>query len=125
MAGETQVHIGRAFRITMAWQAAATTAVAAIAAVAAGSSGLLSALLGGGIGMAGVLVFALMSARSAASPGGTMRIALRAEAARIIVVVLLLWLVFVLYRGMMVLPFFSAFILAVLLSGIAFAVSGD
>lgn len=119
------MHIGRAFRITMAWQLAATAAVAAVALALTGGSGLWSALLGGGIGIAGVLAFALVSARSAASPGGAMRIALRAEAARIIVIVLLLWLVFALYRGLMVLPFFAAFILAVLLSGMAFAVSGD
>lgn len=125
MAGETKVHIGRAFRITMAWQSAATAAAALLAAIPAGSRGLLSALLGGGIGVVGVLVFALMSSWPVTTPGAAIRVALRAEAARIITVVLLLWLVFVTYRGLMVLPFFGAFLVAVLLSGIAFAVSAD
>lgn len=119
------MRIGRAYRVTMAWQSAMSIAVAAVAAIPAGSRGLVSALLGGGIGVVGVLVFALIVARNPASPGAAVRIAIRAEAARIVVVVLLLWLVFALYRELAVLPFIGAFMVAVLLSGIAFAVSGD
>jgi len=54
-----------------------------------------------------------------------MRVALRAEAVKILVIVLLLWLAFAGYREMMVLPFFGTFVVSILLSGIAFAVSGD
>ena len=54
-----------------------------------------------------------------------MRVALRAEAAKVAVMVLLLWLVFAAYQSMVVLVFLGAFVVSVLLSGLAFAVSGD
>ncbi|MBI5785119.1 MAG: hypothetical protein HZA64_06660, partial [Rhodocyclales bacterium] len=56
----TTTRIKRAFRVTMAWQAAASVAIAIVAGVVAGRQGFLSALLGGGIGVVGVLVFALV-----------------------------------------------------------------
>jgi F0F1-type ATP synthase assembly protein I len=121
----TKARIHRAFRITMAWQAAACGAIAAVAGVAAGWHGLLSAMLGGGIGLTGVLVFALVSRRSTGSSSSAVRIALRAEGAKVLVIVVLLWLAFVVYRDMVVLAFLGAFVVSVLLSGLAFAVSGD
>jgi F0F1-type ATP synthase assembly protein I len=53
------------------------------------------------------------------------RVALRAEGAKVLVIVVLLWLAFVAYRDMVVLAFLGAFVVSVLLSGLAFAVSGD
>ena len=85
----------------------------------------LGTSMGGMIGMAGVLVFGLMSARPAASSNAAVRVALRAEAAKVAVMVLLLWLVFAAYQSMVVLVFLGAFVVSVLLSGLAFAVSGD
>jgi ATP synthase protein I len=125
VAGETLVEVGRPFRITMIWQGLATVVVAVVGGGIAGGAGVLSAALGGVIGIVGVLVFALVSARGAPSSGGAVRIALRAEAAKVVVIVLLMWLVFAIYRDLVVLAFFSAFMVSVLLSGIAFAVSGD
>lgn len=117
--------LGRAFRVTMFWQGLATAAMAAMAGGLAGGNGALSGVLGGMIGIAGVLVFGLMSARPAATSDAAVRIALRAEAAKVVVMVLLLWLVFAAYQSMVVLAFLGAFVVSVLLSGIAFAVSGD
>jgi ATP synthase protein I len=117
--------LGRAFRVTLLWQGLASAAVAAMGGGTAGGNGVLSALLGGMIGMAGVLVFGLMSARPAASSNAAVRVALRAEAAKVAVMVLLLWLVFAAYQSMVVLVFLGAFVVSVLLSGLAFAVSGD
>lgn len=119
------MRINRAFRVTMAWQAAASVALAIVAGAVAGRHGLLSALLGGGIGVVGVLVFALVSRRGAAISGNAVRIALRAEGAKLLAIVVLLWLAFVVYRDMVVLAFLGAFVVSVLLSGLAFAVSGD
>lgn len=121
----TQARIGRAFRITMAWQVAASVAVAIAAGVVAGRQGFLSALLGGGIGVVGVLVFALVSGRGLGSSSSAVRVALRAEGAKVLAIVVLLWLAFVVYRDMVVLAFLGAFVVSVLLSGLAFAVSGD
>lgn len=119
------MRVGRAFRSTMKWQAAASAVIAAVAGVVVGWHGLLSAVLGGGIGVAGVLVFALASHRSPGSSVNAMRIALRAEAAKVLVIVVLLWLAFVAYQQIVVLAFFAAFVVSVLLSGLVFAVSGD
>jgi F0F1-type ATP synthase assembly protein I len=121
----TTTRIQRAFRVTMAWQAAASVAIAIVAGVVAGRQGFLSALLGGGIGVVGVLVFALVARRGAGSSSSAVRIALRAEGAKVLVIVVLLWLAFVAYRDMVVLAFLGAFVVSVLLSGLAFAVSGD
>jgi F0F1-type ATP synthase assembly protein I len=121
----TAARINRAFRLTMAWQTAASVAVAIVAGVVAGRQGFLSALLGGGIGVVGVLVFALVSHRRPGSSGSAVRIALRAEGAKVLMIVVLLWLAFVVYRDMVVLAFLGAFVVSVLLSGLAFAVSGD
>ncbi len=75
--------------------------------------------------MAGVLTFALLTARRSASAGGAVRMALRAEAAKVAVIVLLLWLVFATYREMVVLAFIAAFILSILLSAMAFAIPDE
>lgn len=117
--------VGKAFRVTIAWQAAASTAIAIAGGFLAGRDGMLSGILGGVIGIAGVLVFALLSARRTATSVAAVRNALRAEAAKVVVMVLLLWLAFAAYQSMVVLAFLGAFVVSVLLSGLAFAVSGD
>ena len=115
----------QAFRITMIWQGIATAAVGGLAGFFSGSAGLVSALLGGGIGLMGVWVFSWMAQRRIVGSGSVVRVALRAEAAKVIAIVVMLWLVFAIYRDVVVLAFFGAFMVSVLLSGIAFAVTGD
>jgi ATP synthase protein I len=117
--------VGRAFRVTMMWQVTVTVVLAVLAGMATGSEGFLSAVFGGGIGLVGVLVFALISGRPATSSGDAVRIALRAEAAKVVVIVVLLWLAFVAYRDMVVLAFLGAFTVSVLLSGLVLAVSDN
>lgn len=117
--------IEKAFRTTIVWQVAASAAIAVAGGILAGRDGALSGILGGLIGIAGVLAFALISARRAATSGAAVRNALRAEAAKVVVMVSLLWLVFAAYQNMVVLAFLGAFVVSVFLSGIAFAVSGD
>lgn len=114
--------IGRAYRIAIVWQAVAVAAIAMVAGLVVGGNGLLSAIVGGVIGILGLIVFALVSSRRAPSAVGAIRVALRAEAAKIIAVVLLLWLSFTTYRDLVVLPFIGAFMVSVLLSAVAFAV---
>jgi ATP synthase protein I len=109
----------------MAWQLVVSLSLAAGAAFFAGGNGFLSAMLGGGIGIVGVLVFALVSGRARGDARGVIRIALRAEAAKMLAIVLLLWLAFIVYHDMVVLAFVGAFVVSILLSGFAFAISGD
>jgi F0F1-type ATP synthase assembly protein I len=114
--------IGRPYRIAIAWQSVAVAAIAMVAGLAVGRNGLLSAFIGGGIGILGVILFALVSSRRASSAVGAIRVAFRAEATKIIAVVILLWLSFATYRDLAVLPFIGAFMVSVLLSAVAFAV---
>jgi ATP synthase protein I len=123
--GESPARIGKAFRRTVAWQSVVSLVLAAVAASAAGWHGFLSAALGGGIGVVGVLVFALVAGRAKGDSRSVVRIALRAEAAKMLAMVVLLWLAFGAYRDMVVLAFLGAFVVSVLLSGLAFAVSGE
>ena len=119
------MRLRRPYRLAMAAQLLATAGIAAPAAWLSGITAFVSACLGGAVGIAGLLAFAWFSRRSAASATDTVRTAIRAEAAKIITVVLLLWTCFKVFPGLSVPAFFLAFILSILLSGIAFAVSGD
>jgi ATP synthase protein I len=116
---------GLAFRRTVVWQLMVSLALAAVAAFVAGWHGFWSAMLGGGIGIIGVLVFVLVAGCVQGDSRNVIRIALRAEAVKILVIVALLWLVFIAYRDMVVLVFMGAFVVSVLLSGLVFAVSGN
>ncbi|MBU1236358.1 MAG: ATP synthase subunit I [Gammaproteobacteria bacterium] len=116
----------RPFLVTMVWQLIATVALALVAGAVAGRHGALSALLGGSIGLVGVLVFALFSRPwLGGAPSNVIGVALRAEAAKILVIVVMLWLAFAVYHDMVVLAFLGAFMVSVLLSGLAFAASGN
>lgn len=119
------MRLRRPYRLAVTAQLLATAAVAGLAAWLAGTTAFASACLGGGVGIAGLLAFALFSRRSAGTAADTVRTALRAEAVKIITVVLLLWASFAAFPGLSVPAYFLAFILSILLSGIAFAVSGE
>ena len=119
------LRLRRPFRLAAAAQLLVTLLVAAAAASVSGGNAFLSASLGGGVGIAGLLAFAFVARRRSTSAGDTVRVALRAEAAKIITVVLLLWACFSAYAGVSVPAFFIAFILSILLSGIAFAVTDE
>ena len=113
----------RPFRLATMAQLLVTLSTAAVAAYLSGSNAFLSAVLGGAVGIAGLLAFAFFSSRRTDTANDTIRVALRAEAAKIVTVVLLLWTCFSFYAGLSVPAFFIAFILSILLSGIAFAVA--
>jgi len=101
----------------------ATLASAAVAAAWAGWHGALSAVLGGGINIAAGAVFAVLIAiNPSVTAIGTMRTMLRAEAGKIIVIVLQLWLVLTMYGDVVHLAFFSAFVITVLVSQAAILV---
>ena len=118
--------VGKPYRVALAWQGSASLVIAAVAAVLGGFTGFVSALLGGGVGAAGVLVFALVSSLGGTgNPSAVVRVVLRAEAAKIVVIVLLLWLVLSGFHELVVVAFLPAFIVSVLLSGLTFAVAQD
>jgi len=103
-------------RNVLKWQVIATTAVAAIAGVWAGVHGVLSAVLGGIVNISACVVFALVVAVSRpSSAGATVATLFRAEAGKILVIVLQLWFVLTSYKDIVLAAFFAAFVITVLL----------
>jgi ATP synthase protein I len=110
----------RPFRAVLIWQAAATLVIAAIAGLWAGMHGALSAGLGGVINMAAGVVFALvLSIAPGKTAGATVVAMFRAEAAKILVIIGQLWLVFATYREVVLPALLAAFVVTVLLFRVA------
>lgn len=105
-----------AYRIA-GWQLLATAAVAVIAGLLAGWQGLLSGILGGIVNVSAGIVFAVLA--EVGRPGtaaGTVRAMIRAEAAKITLIVVQLWFLLSLYKDMVHVAFFSAFVVTVLVT---------
>lgn len=95
----------------------ASALVAVLAAWWAGWQGLVSGLLGGLVNVSAGVVFALLVDRGRSTTAvGTLRTMIRAEAAKITIIVLQLWFVIGTYREMVHAAFFAAFVLTVLVS---------
>jgi len=105
------------------WQCAATAGLVVISAIVAGGHGAVSALAGGLIsitaGLAAALVASMGDAKSA---GGGVMAALRAEAVKLGLAVLLLWLVLVNYDAAVVGALVAAFVVTLLIFAMAFFV---
>lgn len=111
--------IRKAFR----WQACATIAMALVAAALWGRHAGVSALLGGLVSMAASVVFGIVAYTDRGrSAGGVLRVALRAEAAKIIAIVLLLWLVLATYEEVVAPGFLGAFAVTVVIFSAAITV---
>lgn len=115
----------RPIRTVLRWQLIATAAVAAIAGAWVGWHAAVSALLGGLVnvsaGIAYALILGLGVARSTGA--GTSLVAMfRAEAGKIALIVGQLWLVLSLYREVVPVAFFSAFVLTVVVFSMAILV---
>jgi len=103
-------------RRVLRWQAVATVVIAVIAGLWQGPHGALSAALGGVVNITSVVVYAVVLAVSnPASAGGTVAALFRAEACKILVIILQLWLVLVNYKEVVFVVFFASFVITVLL----------
>ena len=77
--------------------------------------GALSALLGGLVNVtAGVVYAVIVGLGRARTPGDTVRTMIRAEAAKITLIVLQLWLVLTTYRDVVAAALIAAFVVTVL-----------
>jgi ATP synthase protein I len=111
------------FRPVIGWQALSTAAVTLVSAWLAGVHGAISAALGGLIGIAAGLAFAVLVARiKSRSAGEVLLVALGAEALKIALIVLLLWLVFATYPEVVAPGLIGSFIASILVFGTAFFV---
>jgi ATP synthase protein I len=116
----------RAIRTVFRWQAYATAGMTLIAGGLWGMHAGISALLGGSVSMASGAVFAIIAQRGEArSAGGALRSVLRAEAAKIIAVILLLWLVLATYKDIVALGFLGAFVITIVIFSAAVAVRDE
>lgn len=113
----------RPIRAALRWQAVSTSALTLLAGVMAGPNAALSALAGGSVTILAGIAFAVVaSLGKPMSPGLALLGMLRAEAVKVLVIVVLLWWVLTAYRDMVLLAFFGTFATSVLAFGMcAFA----
>ena len=110
-------------RTVMVWQAIVTVLTAVIAGLLAGIHGAASAALGGTVSVIAGLAFAMvMQSNNMQSADGTIIAALRAEATKIGLAVILLWLVLALYKDVVLIVFIGSFIVSILVFSMAFFV---
>lgn len=106
-------------RRVLQWQAVATVVIAVIAGLWQGPHGALSAALGGVVNITSVVVYAVVMSLSMrsnpASAGVTVAALFRAEACKILVIILQLWLVLATYKDVVLAALFAAFAITVLL----------
>lgn len=115
--------LSKPIRTVIAWQAAATLAMTLAGAAFIGIHGAVSAAAGGLVSIIAGLAAASIAARgSGNSAGGILAGALRAEAVKIGLVVLLLWLVFANYADVIVVVVIGSFVVTMLIFAMAFFV---
>ena len=114
-------------RTVLKWQLVVTAVIAVIAGFWAGQQGMISAVLGGLVNVAAGAVYAFLlgvgqRARAVPDAGSTLIAMLRAEAAKILVIVAGLWIVLSAYKGVVPAAFFTAFVATVIVFSMAFFV---
>lgn len=115
----------RPYRIVIRWQIAATVLMALLGGLLGGRHGAISVLLGGAVVSAAAalsMMVASYGARVSASPGGALLALLRAEAVKVALIVLLLWLVFSSYKDVVVVGFIGSFVISLGILGSAILV---
>lgn len=111
---------GKPIRTVLRWQLYATAASMSIAGLWMGPHGAASALLGGLVNMTAGAVFGWVATRSSKrSPGEVLLALLRAEAGKVGLIVIQLWLVLAYYKQVVMAAFFGTFFLTVILFSMA------
>jgi ATP synthase protein I len=115
--------LSKPIRSVVQWQLAATAAIALAAALLVGRHGAASAVAGGAISVVAGLAAAFVASRSDAKSAGRVLVgALRAEAVKIGLAVLLLWLVLANYEEAVVAVFIGSFAVTMVIFSMAFFV---
>jgi ATP synthase protein I len=119
-------HLSKPIRTVLAWQVAVTAVIAAAAAVVAGEHGAISAGAGGLVSFIAGLVSALVaSGRAARSAGGVLVAALKAEAVKLGLALILLWLVLANYEHVVTGALLASFVATMLVFSMAFFVRNE
>lgn len=115
-AGVTPPLKSKPIRTVLAWQAIATVAIAVLAGLWAGFHAALSAALGGLVTLSSTVVYAfVLGIGPTATAGASVVTMLRAEGAKVLVIILQLWLVLATYKDVVLAALFAAFAVTVLL----------
>jgi ATP synthase protein I len=115
--------LGKPIRTVLRWQLLATAALTLAAGIWGGAHGALSASLGGLISIvAGWASGIIASPGKAESTGEVLFTALRAEAVKIGLIVILLWLVLTMYGSVVVPAFLGTFVATAVIFSMAFFV---
>lgn len=115
--------LSRPIRTVLRWQLLATAVLTLAAGALVGVHGALSAALGGSVSiLSGMVSAAVASLGKPDSAGGIVLAALGAEAVKIGLIVILLWLVLANYRDVVVLAFVGTFLATVVIFAMAFFV---
>ncbi|WP_292977567.1 ATP synthase subunit I [Nitrosomonas sp.] len=114
----------RPLGIILLWQMLFSIVASVVCGLLSGISGALSGFLGVLVSVIAGGAYAVMVSRhSGYSAGGVLRTALRAEAVKIFLVVMLLWIVFTAYKDLNPVMFIGSFIIAVMISSMAIFVA--
>ncbi|HVY08287.1 MAG TPA: ATP synthase subunit I [Burkholderiales bacterium] len=114
----------RPVRTALRWQAALTGIAVLLAAYLAGVHGAVSAGLGGAISMAAAFLFASIAVeRRGRTADSVLLTAFKAEGARIVFIVVALWLALAAYKNVMAVILIGTFVPTVLVSSMAFFVA--
>ena len=118
----------RPIRTVLRWQVVVTAVAAAIAGAAAGVPGAVSALMGGGVNLAAGVAYAFLlglglGGTAVPGPGTTLVAMFRAEAGKVIVIVVGLWLALTAYAAVVPIAVIAAFMATVVVFSMAFFVN--
>jgi ATP synthase protein I len=116
----------RPIRIVLRWQLIVTAVLSFVAALLWGKDGAVSAALGGAVNVtAGWLYGWRISQGGARTAGEVLRTMLRAEAMKVLAIVVQLWIVLTQYRDIVHAAFFGAFVITVIVFAAAIAVRDE
>ena len=116
----------RPIRIVLRWQLIVTAVLSLVAALLWGRDGAISAALGGAVNVtAGWLYGWRVSQGEARTAGEALRTMLRAEAMKVLAIIVQLWIVLTQYRDIVHAAFFTAFVLTVIVFAAAIAVRDE
>jgi len=112
-------------RTVLKWQLVATAVIAVIAGLWDGWHGALSAALGGGINVLAGVAYALLLGVGEPRPASierTLAAMFRAEGAKILLIIAGLWLSLSIYKEVVPVAFFAAFVITVVVFSMAILV---
>ncbi len=115
--------LGKPIRTVLRWQLVATVGLMLVAGILAGADGVLSASLGGSVSIVSGLASAVVvSSGKSGSAGGALLTVLTAEAVKIGMIVILLWLVLAAYHDVVIGAFLGSFVVTAVIFAMAFFV---